>query len=163
MARIPVENKVFTQPFVVVGCLIENDNKFLLVQEAAIEKGKWNQPSGWLDLKEDILTGAKREVKEETGLNIELKGLIGIYSLIKYQQNNLIHALKVIFAAKPLNNTINFDKNEILDVKWFTYDEIIEMKDQLRDPDIIKEIEDYLADRIYPLDVIKPLNDYTQK
>ncbi|MBD3359517.1 MAG: NUDIX domain-containing protein [Candidatus Buchananbacteria bacterium] len=163
MSAIPIENKVFSQPFVVVGVIIEKDNKFLLVQEAAIEKGKWNQPAGWLDLKEDILAGARREAKEETGLDIEVKGLLGVYSLVKYQQNKLIHALKFIFGAKPLTDNISFDKNEILDVKWFTYDEIKNLDDQLRDLDIIKEIEDYWAGRIYPLDVIKPLNDYTQK
>ena len=149
----PFIKRVYTQPFIVVGCIVKNGDKFLLVQEAQVDRGKWNQPAGWLDLGEKITDGARRETEEETGLKVKILGLIGTYTIIKRRNNNLLHAVKIIFAAKPLTSKIKFDKNEVLDAKWFTLAEIKAMKNQLRDADIIKEIENYLAGQIYPLEI----------
>ncbi len=160
---IPVKNKIFTQPYVVVGCIIEKDNKFLLIQEGKVEKGKWNQPAGWLDFKESVIEGAKREAKEETGLDIEITSFLGIYSGFRILEGKPINAVKFIFAAKPLSEKLNYPKDEIMDARWFTFAEIKQMKDKLRSQQIIAEIEDYLAGRIYPLEIIKPFIDYTQK
>lgn len=163
MARIPVKNKIFTQPFVVVGCIVEKDGKFLLVQEGVVERGTWNQPAGWLDLNENIIDGAKREAKEETGLEIEITGFLGVYSSFKMLDNKTINSIKLIFAAKPLTFEVNYPKEEMLDANWFTFEDIKKMKSKLRSQQIILEIENYLAGRIYPLEVIKPFIDYTQK
>ena len=58
---------------VIVGGVIQKDGKFLLVQEAQEKcRGKWNIPAGQLDPNETIFDGAKREIKEETGCNVEL-------------------------------------------------------------------------------------------
>jgi 8-oxo-dGTP pyrophosphatase MutT (NUDIX family) len=160
---IPVKNKIFTQPFVVVGCLIEKDGKFLLVQEGKVEKGKWNQPAGWLDLNEDIISGAKREAWEETGLDLEITGFLGIYSSFKILDGQTINSVKLVFAAKPLSDKLNYPQDEILDARWFTFEEIKQMRDKLRSQQIILVIEDYLKGKIYPMDVIKPFVDYTQK
>jgi len=67
----------------------------------------------------------------------------------------------LIFTAKAISEKIDFPKDEILDVKWFSFDEIKQLN--LRSPQIIDEIEDYLAGRIYSLEIIKPFIDYTQK
>ncbi len=160
---IPVKNKIFTQPFVVVGCIIEKDNKFLLVQEGQVEKGKWNQPAGWLDFKETVIEGAKREAKEETGLDIEITGFLGVYSGFRILEGKSINSVKFIFAAKPLSENLNYPKDEIMDARWFTFEEIKQMGDKLRSRQIINEIEDYLAGKFYSLEIIKPFIDYTQK
>jgi len=159
---IPIKERVFSQPFVVVGMIIEKDGRFLLVQEARKEKGKWNQPAGWLDLKEDILKGAIREATEEAGLKMEMLGLLGVYPLLKNNGGILKNAIKFIFAAKTLSDEIKFDEKELLDAKWFTLDEIKALGENLRDADIINEVEDYLSGKIYPLSVIKPITDMTK-
>lgn len=38
---------------------------------------------GWLELREEIVAGAKRETEEETGMEIDISGLLGVYTLIK--------------------------------------------------------------------------------
>ena len=166
MKSTPITKRCITQPFVVVGCIIEKNDKFLLVQEAMIEKGKWNQPAGWLDFGEKIIDEAKREAEEETGLKIKIIGLLGVYSLIKKEGPNLKteagtkHAIKFIFAAKPLGGKIKFDPKELMAVKWFTLEEIEKMKKQLRDQNIVQEIKDYKAKKIYPLEIT---NKYTEQ
>ena len=64
---------------IIVGGVLEKDGKYLLVQEAQ-EKcyGKWNLPAGHLDPNETIIEAAKREIKEESGLDVELTGVCQI-------------------------------------------------------------------------------------
>src|SRR5262249_50648981 len=54
----------------------------LLLNRRAIDpgKGRWSFPSGYVDLGETTTEAAIREVKEETGFDIRLAGLIGVYS-----------------------------------------------------------------------------------
>jgi phosphatase NudJ len=162
---IPVKNKILTQPFVIVGVIIEKDGKFLLVQEANLDKGTWNQPAGWLDLGEDIVAGAKREAEEETGIEIEITGFLGVWNYANKSQptGEPNHAVKFIFTAKPLSDNLKIQEGEIMDAKWFTFDEIKQMKDQLRSMTIIEEIEDFVAGKCYPLDFIKPFTTYYTK
>jgi len=152
---IPIKDKIFSQPYVVVGVILEKDNKFLLVQEGKIDIGKWNIPAGWLDLNENILAGAVRETKEETGLDIELTGLLGVYASAKKGNIYINHAVRFIFTAKLLSEKLNYPKDEISAARWFTYQEIKSMAEQLRSRTILPQIEDYRAGKIYSLDVIK--------
>ena len=71
---------------IIVGGVLEKDGKYLLVQEAQ-EKcyGKWNLPAGHLDPNETIIEAAKREIKEETNLNIDVIKKLGTSRNNKYK------------------------------------------------------------------------------
>ena len=115
---------------IICGGIVEKDGKFLLVQEAKkMVKGKWNLPAGRLENNETLFDGAKREIFEECGCRVELTGVLQIGN--KMLENDSL--ISVIFATKLLDDNIIFNKKEILDVKWFTYEEILNMKDYLRD------------------------------
>ena len=150
---ISVTKRCCTQPFVIVGCLIEKNGKFLLVKEG----GKWNQPAGWLELREDIIRGAQREVEEETGLQIKITGFLGVYNLIKQKKEKTLHAIKFIFLAKSINDKIKSEK--ALEKNWFTAKKIQALKNQLWDMDVLKEIEDYTKGSIYPLEIFSSFTD----
>ncbi len=114
---------------IIVGVVVEKDGKFLLVQEAKAScRGKWNLPAGHLDPNETIIDGAKREAREETGCEVEPTGVCQIGNRVL--EDGLF--VSVIFAAKLVQEEIAFDTSEILDVKWFTYDEIVAMKPEIR-------------------------------
>lgn len=138
---------------VVVGGVIEKDGKFLLVQEAQETcRGKWNIPAGHLDPNETIFDGAKREIKEETGCNVELTGILQIGN--KVLKDNVV--VSVIFQAKLLDNNITYDPNEILDVKWFTYEELINMKEELRSYNgIISSITALIENKAADINLVK--------
>jgi len=144
-----IVSRCCTQPFIVVGALVEKNGKFLLIQEG----GKWNQPQGWLELGENIIKGVKRETKEETGFEINIVGFIGVYTLIKRRENKTLHAVKFIFSAKPVRKNV---KSKKYNSKWFTFNEIKMMKNkkQLWDSDLPKIIEDYLEKKIYPKNIV---------
>lgn len=65
---------------------------------------------------------------EETGCNVELAGILQIANKVSPSDT----WISVIFATKLIEENIAFDKKEILDVKWFTYEELLNMKNELR-------------------------------
>ena len=156
-----MSKRIFTQTFGVAGAIIEKDGKVLLVKEGEdkVDAGKWNQPAGWIDVGENPVEAAKREVKEETGLDFEPTGLIGVYSLYRKDMQEKIgatlHALKFIFRGK-FSGELKYDGKEISELRWFAPDEIEKMElNELRDFDIKKEVADYFAGKSYPLEIIR--------
>jgi len=141
---------------VIVGAVIEKDGKYLLVQEAQ-EKcyKKWNIPAGHLDFNESIKQGAIREVKEETGCDVELNGILYIANRIL--EDDLF--VMIIFSTKLINENIKYDKSEILDAQWFSYDEIMnQMDDKLRKLDYIKTaVSNHKNNIIGTIDLINTL------
>lgn len=137
---------------IVVGGIIERNGKFLLVQEnKEICKGKWNLPAGRLNCDETILEGAKREIFEECGCKVELLGILQIGN----KKINNDYMVSVIFSTKLLEEDIKFDGNEIVNVKWFSYDEILNMKEELRTYDLITDaIERYISNKGIDLSLI---------
>lgn len=142
---------------VIVGGIIEKNGKYLLVQEAQ-EKAykKWNFPAGHLDFNESLKEGAIREIKEETGCDVELEGVC--YIANKVLEDDLF--VMVVFNAKLVKETIKFDKEEILDVKWFDYDEIInKMDNELRGSYIKTAVMNHSKKIIAPNDLVHILNE----
>jgi len=152
--------RIYTQTFGVVGAIIEKDGKILLVKEAkTLDAGKWSHPAGWIDVGEDPIVAAKREVKEETGFDFRPTHLLGIYSLLKesFQEKHgfLPQAIKLIFIGDISNQSEELHE-DISEIKWFTPEEIYEMDEEiLRDLDIKQMVKDYFDNKKYCLDIIK--------
>ncbi len=139
---------------VVVGAVIEKDGKYLLVQEAKKRcYEQWNFPAGRLEVNESLGQGAIREVKEETGCDVELNGVCYIANRIL--EDDLL--VMIFFNAKLINESIKFNKEEILDVKWLTYDEI--NKKMIRGSYVKKAIANYQNKLIAPIDMVDILKD----
>ena len=69
--------------FIGVGGIIENDNRFLLVEEAnGPLKNKWGFPSGLVNNDETIQKAIERELFEETGLITKLNHIVFIGNLL---------------------------------------------------------------------------------
>lgn len=142
---------------VIVGGIIEKDGKYLLVQEAK-EKcyKKWNFPAGHLDYNESLQEGAIREIKEETGCDVELEGICYIANRIL--EDDLF--VMIVFNAKLIKEMIKFDEEEILDVKWFNYDEIVnEMDNQLRGDYVKTAVINQKKNLIAPMDIVNILKN----
>jgi 8-oxo-dGTP diphosphatase len=66
---------------------------------------KWNFPSGHIEYGEDILYSARREDKEETGLDLKLIGTTGVYNFISNTNNQvilLVRLLEVSYILKKM-------------------------------------------------------------
>lgn len=109
---------------IVAGCVIKQDGKYLLVQEKQQKAyGLWNVPAGYVDKGEAIEHAAIREVKEETGFIVELDGLVGMY------HENATRPLKYAYRARITGGELKAEPDEILDVKWLTFDEVTELSE----------------------------------
>ena len=137
---------------IAAGGVIEQEGKYLLIQEAREDiHGKWNLPAGQLDPGETVSEAAKREIYEECGFSVELTGVcqIGSWKLV----DNI--AIGIIFSTKIVGGEINFNPDEILDAKWFAYDEILAMKPELRSADfLIGAINNLRSHKLAPIDVV---------
>lgn len=109
---------------VVVGCLLKQDGKYLLVQEnQPSARGLWNLPAGHVDKNEELEAAAIRETKEETGLEVQLIEQVGLY------HEKAAKSVKHVFSAEIIGGELKSQEDEILDVKWLTFDEITRLND----------------------------------
>ena len=66
-------------PLATVDIIIESDEGIVLVRRRNPPLG-WALPGGFVDRGESVAQAARREAKEETGLDVELTELLGVYS-----------------------------------------------------------------------------------
>ena len=128
---------VFLDPKVAVVVLVTGSDKLLFVQRGAEPQiGKWCFPGGYVDRGEEVRAAARREVREETGLEVEITGLIGVYSL---PSNPVI----VIAYSGSMTSGALVAGTDAEDAGWFEVDELPE----LAFPHNVKIIEDWEASR----------------
>lgn len=71
----------YLNPKVVAGTIPEHDGHILLTRRAINPgKGLWTFPGGFVDFGESVTDAAMRETLEETGLEVELTGLLNVYT-----------------------------------------------------------------------------------
>ena len=147
---------------VIAGCVVEKDNKILRGQEGLdFCYGQWNYPAGHVDEFENITEAAIREVKEETGLDVKLKGVLPISETELKDETHII----IRFVAEVIGGKITFDSNEILDVKWIDIEDIKKMTEkELRNYEVDKNIlKDYMEKKIYPMDIFSNKQFFSKK
>ena len=72
---------VYHDPKIAATCVLQRDGKVLMIRrDTPIGRGLWSMPGGYVDRGEVVEEGAAREVLEETGLHVEIEGLVGLYS-----------------------------------------------------------------------------------
>ncbi len=140
-------------PHVTVATIIEKDNRYLMVYEEADGKKVFNQPAGHLDPNETLAEAAIRETLEETGWSIRLTGVVGV-NLYTAPSNGITY-----FRTTFIGEAVDFDAGRpldhgIIEAVWLTYEELLERKGELRSPMTLQIIEDYRAERRFPLSVV---------
>ncbi|RKZ66356.1 MAG: NUDIX hydrolase [Gammaproteobacteria bacterium] len=141
------------KPHATVAAIVERDNKFLMVEELTHGKKVFNQPAGHLDPDESLIDAVKRETLEETAWNFVPQAITGIY-LWKHPDNGESF-LRVAFCGicHDYNPEQSLDDG-ILQAVWKSRDELIEQEQRLRSPMVLKCIDDYLASKRFPLDML---------
>ena len=138
---------------IVAGIILERDGKVLLIKENQnIDKGKWWIPAGGVEDGELIEEAAIRETYEESGFNVKISDVLCIYNKVLRGVDPVIG---IIFKGQIIDGELHFDSEEIAEAKWFSYDEIISIKDELRNPlPILKCIQMLKNGNVLPLDTI---------
>lgn len=107
---------VYLDPKVAAVVLVSDGDRMVMIKRGVEpQMGRWAFPSGYVDRGEVVEHAAVREVKEETGLDVELDGLVGIYSL---EGNPVILA---VFAAHAVGGTLQAG-HDAEEASWFAAD-----------------------------------------
>jgi 8-oxo-dGTP diphosphatase len=99
----------------VAGVVTDDEDRVLVVQRR--DNGKWEIPGGILELDESIHAGLRREVLEETGLEVEPERLTGVYKNLK------LGVVALVFRARTVGGTTG-PTDESAAVDWWTPDEV---------------------------------------
>jgi 8-oxo-dGTP diphosphatase len=100
--------------------------RMLLVRRC--DTGDWELPGGHVDPGESASDAAVRETAEESGITVEVTGLIGIYTdpghVIADPRGLVRQPFAVCFHARPLSGSPGGDQVETSDARWFTIGDI---------------------------------------
>lgn len=99
----------------VAAVIVDDTGRALLIQRRDNER--WEPPGGVLELDEDIATGLRREVLEETGLAIEPRALTGVY------KNMVRGVVALVFRCKPTGGQLTVN-DEVSGFRWVNPEEI---------------------------------------
>lgn len=144
------------KPNTTVATVVERTNtqsetEYLLVHEIRDGKEVYNQPAGHLDEGESLINAAVRETREETGWDVEITGLIGIYRFIAA---NGITYMRHAFSAKPLQYHPNAPLDEgIIEAVWMTRSQMADIEHQIRSEMVESALNDYEKGQLYPLSI----------
>jgi len=141
-------------PHITVATVVEDQGRFLLVEEFAGEKAVLNQPAGHLEANESLLQAALRETLEETGWEVELTAVTGIY--LYTAPSNGVTYQRVCFAARPLRHLPDSPLDHgIIGPRWMTRDELAAVPERWRSELVVRCIDDYLSGERFPLALIR--------
>jgi ADP-ribose pyrophosphatase YjhB (NUDIX family) len=105
-------------PGIAVNIAVILEGKILLTKREDFEV--WCLPSGGVEEGESLAEAAIRETKEETGIDIQLTRLVGVYSRLGGIPD--VHA--VLYEAKPTGGELKTQPNETIEVAYFSFDEL---------------------------------------
>ena len=139
---------------ITVAAIIENDNRFLLVEELVHGQTVYNQPAGHLEDNETLIAASIRETLEESAWQFVPEYITGIYQWSPPENEQTF--LRFCFAGQHQQH----DKERQLDsgiirAVWLDRQEIISRQDQLRSPLVLTCIDDYLKGQRYPLELLQ--------
>jgi len=112
-------------PLLAVDAIIYNENGIVLIKRKNPPfEDKWALPGGFLEYGETVEDAVIREVEEETGLNIKIEGLLGVYS--KPNRDPRGHIVSIVFVCREIGGKLNAS-SDARDVKRFEIDSIPEL------------------------------------
>lgn len=112
-----------------VVAFIQNDAGDVLMIRRS-DNGRWALPGGGHDVGESISTTVVREAKEETGIDVVVESLSGIYTdpdhIMVYDDGEARQQFSICFRARPVGGELS-TSNETTDVRWVSPADIREL------------------------------------
>lgn len=105
-----------------VSAVIFDRRGRLLLQQRA-DGGQWGLPGGAVEVGESLVEALRREVREETGLSVSVRRLVGVYSrpglqVLRYPDGSVWHYINVCFECAVRGGRLT-TCDETLDLGYF--------------------------------------------
>ncbi|MFM8321138.1 MAG: NUDIX domain-containing protein [Chloroflexota bacterium] len=124
-----VRPHIGTAPYIgaaAAAAVLDEAGRLLVVRRS--DNGEWSIPGGYMHLGETVAHAAQREVREETGLEIEPLALLGISALVRpwvYPNGDQAYAVIAMFRARVTGGSPQPDRLEVNEIGWMTCDELL--------------------------------------
>ena len=111
----------YQTPKIDTRAVIFKDNKILLTHE---KNGTWSLPGGWCDVLESVKSNTLKEVKEETGLDVETIKIIAIQDRNKHNKPIYAYGICKVFVLCNVIGGKFIENIETTEIAYFSIDEI---------------------------------------
>lgn len=135
-----------------MATVVSNGSQVLLVAERIDGRRVLNQPAGHLEPAESLCQAAVRETLEETGWDVELTGLVGLY---QWTAPDGTAFLRATFAARPLRHHPERTLDTGIEAALWLDPAELASHPALRSPLVARCVADWQAGRLYPLSVLE--------
>ena len=109
-----------------VTAFVVNDAGAVLLEQRS-DNGRWGMPGGVQEVGENIAGTVVREVREETGIHVEVVGLVGIFTdpghIIAFADGEVRQEFSLCFRARPVDGKIKVS-SESFAVRWVPREEL---------------------------------------
>ena len=144
-------------PHLTVAAIIEQEGRFLVVEEEPDGVVVLNQPAGHVEKGEGFVDAVIREVREETTRAFTPTAIGGIYRWYHQPRDLTYIRIAVIGECGAPDPALPLD-SDIITTHWLTREQLHNHPIKLRSSMVLRCIDDYLAQRRWPLDLLTELD-----
>ncbi|MCB1976605.1 MAG: NUDIX hydrolase [Nitrosomonas sp.] len=147
------------KPNVTVAAIVEQADRFLLVEEQIVPEGLtvFNQPAGHLEPGESLIQAVIRETQEETGYAFVPEWLVGIYHWHSTDSDTTY--LRFAFSGHVAGFDPDYAQESlIVSADWHAMPVIEKLIKRHRSPLVMQCIQDFIAGKRFPLEILTHYN-----
>ncbi len=150
------------KPDLTVAAIVEQDGKFLFVEERVNHRLVFNQPAGHVEHGESLLQAVVRETLEETAWRFTPQALVGVYLWEQPERHRTFLRFAFCGQISDHDATRRLDRG-IERTVWMDRHTLLTRETRWRSPMVLRCVDDYLAGRRYPLELLQDLLGETKQ
>lgn len=146
------------KPKITVAAIAENNGRFLMIEEYVRGRLVISQPAGHWEPHESLTDAVIRETLEESGYTFAPDALCGIYFWQHPETTATVVRVNFVGTVTGHDPALTLDEG-IVRFLWLDRQQLVAAQSRLRNPMVLRAVDDYLANKRYPLDILHHVED----